>query len=87
EFDLNFAFSPLDFTQVNPSVNQQMVQLACELLQLRQGERVLDLFCGLGNFTLPLARCVGTTGRVVGVEGSEDMVQRGTENAKRNEIS
>jgi 23S rRNA (uracil1939-C5)-methyltransferase len=59
EFDLNFAFSPLDFTQVNPSVNQQMVQLACELLQLRQGERVLDLFCGLGNFTLPLARCVG----------------------------
>ncbi|RKG34369.1 23S rRNA (uracil(1939)-C(5))-methyltransferase RlmD [Acinetobacter guerrae] len=87
EFNLNFAFSPLDFTQVNPSVNQQMVQLACELLQLKQGEHVLDLFCGLGNFTLPLARCVGTTGRVVGVEGSEEMVQRGTENAKQNGIS
>ncbi|MBK0062659.1 MULTISPECIES: 23S rRNA (uracil(1939)-C(5))-methyltransferase RlmD [unclassified Acinetobacter] len=87
KFDLNFAFSPLDFTQVNPSVNQQMVQLACELLQLKQGEQVLDLFCGLGNFTLPLARCVGATGRVVGVEGSEEMVQRGTENARRNHIS
>lgn len=87
EFELDFAFSPLDFTQVNPSVNQQMVQLACQLLQLQQGEHVLDLFCGLGNFTLPLARCVGTTGRVVGVEGSEEMVRRGVENAKQNHIS
>ena len=87
DFDLNFAFSPLDFTQVNPSVNQQMVQLACELLDLRQGEQVLDLFSGLGNFTLALARCVGLTGRVVGVEGSDEMVQRGIENAKHNGIS
>ncbi|MEI1413309.1 23S rRNA (uracil(1939)-C(5))-methyltransferase, partial [Pseudomonas aeruginosa] len=63
-FDVNFAFSPLDFTQVNATVNEQMVQLACELLQLQQGERVLDLFCGLGNFSLPLARCVGAKGQV-----------------------
>ena len=49
-----------------------MVQLACELLQLQQGERVLDLFCGLGNFSLPLARCVGAKGQVVGVEASEE---------------
>ncbi|WP_130803318.1 23S rRNA (uracil(1939)-C(5))-methyltransferase RlmD [Acinetobacter ihumii] len=87
DFDLNFAFSPVDFTQVNPSVNQQMVQLACELLQLREGEQVLDLFCGLGNFSLALARRVGVTGRVVAVEGSDEMVQRGMENAKRNNIS
>jgi 23S rRNA (uracil1939-C5)-methyltransferase len=61
-----------------------MVKLACDLLDLKQGERVLDLFCGLGNFSLPLARCVGATGQVVGVEGSEEMVQRGAENAERN---
>ncbi len=59
DFDLKFGFSPLDFTQVNSTINPQMVKLACDLLQLQQGERVLDLFCGLGNFTLPLARCVG----------------------------
>lgn len=85
-FDVNFAFSPLDFTQVNATVNEQMVQLACELLQLQQGERVLDLFCGLGNFSLPLARCVGAKGQVVGVEASEEMVQRATDNAKRNNL-
>jgi 23S rRNA (uracil1939-C5)-methyltransferase len=63
-----------------------MVKLACDLLDLKQGERVLDLFCGLGNFSLPLARCVGATGQVVGVEGSEEMVQRGAENAERNAL-
>lgn len=86
DFDLNFTFSPLDFTQVNASVNAQMVQLACDLLQLKQGERVLDLFCGLGNFSLPLAHCVGETGLVVGVEGSEEMVQRASANAQHNQI-
>ena len=87
EFDTTFAFSPLDFTQVNSSVNPKMVKLACDLLQLKPGERVLDLFCGLGNFSLPLARCVGAQGEVVAVEGSEEMVARGTENAKNNAIS
>jgi 23S rRNA (uracil1939-C5)-methyltransferase len=48
---------------------------------------VLDLFCGLGNFSLPLARCVGETGQVVGVEASDEMVQRATENAKANQLS
>ena len=84
EFDVKFGFNPLDFTQVNSTINPQMVKLACDLLQLQQGERVLDLFCGLGNFSLPLARCVGETGHVVAVEGSEEMVQRGIENAKHN---
>ncbi len=86
DFDLKFGFSPLDFTQVNSTINPQMVKLACDLLQLKQGERVLDLFCGLGNFTLPLARCVGETGQVVGVEGSEEMVRRAAENAESNGI-
>ncbi|NEU35268.1 methyltransferase domain-containing protein, partial [bacterium LRH843] len=70
----------------NSTINPQMVKLACDLLDLKQGERVLDLFCGLGNFSLPLARCVGATGQVVGVEGSEEMVQRGAENAERNAL-
>lgn len=87
DFDLKFAFNPLDFTQVNSSINPQMVKLACDLLQLKAGERVLDLFCGLGNFSLAMARCVGATGQVVAVEGSLDMVHRGTENALANGLS
>lgn len=83
-FDLELAFHPMDFTQVNAAVNQAMVRRAVELLDPRPEERVLDLFCGLGNFTLPLARRAGT---VLGVEGVEEMVQRGTENAARNGIS
>lgn len=83
---LEFAFHPTDFIQVNPAVNQKMVRLACELLDLKPGEAVLDLFCGLGNFSLPLAQAVGVNGKVVAVEGSEAMVRRGTENAKRNKI-
>ena len=86
DFAVNFAFHPQDFTQVNSTVNPQMVKLACDLLELRQGERVLDLFCGLGNFSLPLARCVGATGQVVAVEGSQEMVERGAQNAKTNDL-
>lgn len=87
DFDVTFEFSPLDFTQVNLSVNRQMTKLACELLNLQKGERVLDLFCGLGNFSLPLARCVGETGFVVGVEGSSQMTERAYANALANGIS
>ena len=87
DFNVEFAFKPTDFTQVNPTVNPKMVKLACELLDLKGGERVLDLFCGLGNFSLPLARQVGEQGMVVAVEGSEEMVLRGTENALKNSIS
>ncbi|WP_288409592.1 23S rRNA (uracil(1939)-C(5))-methyltransferase RlmD [Acinetobacter soli] len=86
EFNLNFNFAPSDFTQVNAGVNRQMIALACNLLDLKKGERVLDLFCGLGNFSLPMAQCVGQTGHVVGVEGSDKMVQRAHENAALNAI-
>ncbi len=85
-FDVRFGFSPLDFTQVNQELNEQMVSLAVDLLDLNPGERVLDLFCGLGNFSLPLARTVGSQGQVVAVEGSEEMVRRGTENATLNAL-
>lgn len=87
DFNVRFAFSPLDFTQVNRDINRQMVTLACDLLDLKAGERVLDLFCGLGNFSLPLARRVGESGHVIGVEGSSEMVERGFENAALNGIS
>ncbi|WP_201556678.1 23S rRNA (uracil(1939)-C(5))-methyltransferase RlmD [Psychrobacter sp. 72-O-c] len=86
EYDLTFEFIPTDFTQVNLSVNREMTKLACDLLDLKAGERVLDLFSGLGNFSLPMARLVGETGTVVGVEGSEAMTLRAAENARRNGI-
>ena len=86
EYDLTFEFIPTDFTQVNLSVNRQMTKLACDLLDLKAGERVLDLFSGLGNFSLPLARLV-ETGSVVGVEGSEAMTLRAADNARRNGIN
>lgn len=87
DFDITFEFSPLDFTQVNLSVNRKMTKLACDLLDLQKGERVLDLFCGLGNFSLPLARCVGETGFVVGVEGSSEMTERAKMNAQANGLT
>ena len=83
EFDLEMAFHPMDFTQVNANINAQIVSRALGYLAPQEGERVLDLFCGLGNFTLPIAR---SSAQVVGVEGSEQMVQRGQENAQRNGI-
>jgi 23S rRNA (uracil1939-C5)-methyltransferase len=86
EFDVTFGFHPFDFTQVNSTINPKMIKMACELLELKQGERVLDLFCGLGNFSLPLARCVGPSGTVIAVEGSEEMTLRGKENAQLNHL-
>ncbi len=84
EFDLEMLFKPNDFTQVNSEINHEMIKRAIELLDLQPNERVLDLFCGLGNFTLPLARQAGS---VVGVEGDEQLVQRGRENAQHNNIT
>ncbi len=78
---LRFQFEPLDFTQVNAELNQQMVMRALELLDPQPVDNILDLFCGLGNFTLPLAIHAG---RVMGVEGSEQMVERGRANARLN---
>ncbi|MBN7771415.1 23S rRNA (uracil(1939)-C(5))-methyltransferase RlmD [Marinobacter daepoensis] len=84
EFDLTLAFHPMDFTQVNAGINRSMVHRAVEWLDVQPGERVLDLFCGLGNFTLPLAR---KGGQVVGVEGDDAMVVRGRENARLNHLT
>lgn len=78
EYDLTLAFHPQDFIQVNPEVNAQMVAQALQLLALKGSERVLDLFCGIGNFTLPLARGCA---QVIGIEAVDSMVQRGRENA------
>ncbi len=84
DFNLEMLFYPLDFTQVNADVNQRMIKLALDLLNPQPHERVLDLFCGLGNFTLPLATRAQS---VIGVEGDEAMVQRGYENARHNNLS
>ncbi|MFO8143002.1 MAG: 23S rRNA (uracil(1939)-C(5))-methyltransferase RlmD [Marinobacter sp.] len=83
EFDLTMNYHPMDFTQVNAGINLSMVHRAVEWLDIQPGERVLDLFCGLGNFTLPMAR---KAGQVVGVEGDGAMVVRGQENARLNSL-
>ena len=74
----------MDFTQVNAEINRQMVSQAIELLQLSKDDTVLDLFCGLGNFTLPIA---GHCKQVIGIESSNAMVHRGAENAEYNKIA
>jgi len=84
EFDVSIPFGPLDFVQVNRDINRAMVPRAIELLQLGPRDRVLDLFCGLGNFSLPLAR---RAGQVVGVEGEAVMVARARDNAACNGIT
>ena len=84
QWDLEFAFRPLDFIQVNAGLNGKMIESALALLDARPEDRVLDLFAGLGNFTLPLAR---TVREVVGVEGEAGLVQRARENAARNGLA
>ena len=81
---LELAYRPGDFVQVNEAVNQAMVAQALEWLAPAPGERILDLFCGLGNFALPLAQ---QADQVVGVEGVAGMVERATANARRNGLS
>lgn len=77
EFGLRFPFKPSDFTQVNPHINRVLVSRALQLLDVQAHERVIDWFCGLGNFTLPLA----TQARaVLGIEGSATLVQRAQNN-------
>jgi 23S rRNA (uracil1939-C5)-methyltransferase len=84
EFGITMPFKPTDFTQVNPHINRVLVERAVRLLDPQPDERVIDWFCGLGNFTLPLA----TRAReVLGIEGSETLVQRARENAASNGCS
>jgi 23S rRNA (uracil1939-C5)-methyltransferase len=80
DYELELDFHPHDFIQVNPEVNARMVAQAVHLLALKGSERVLDLFCGIGNFTLPLAR---NCAQVIGIEAVDAMVQRGRENATK----
>ena len=81
EFDLVMPFKPTEFTQVNTALNRSLVSRAMRLLQPMPGERIGDLFCGLGNFTLPIAR-LGA--HVLGIEGSAELVARAQQNALRN---
>lgn len=84
EFGLRMAYRPTDFTQVNSRINRTLVSRALGLLDVRSDDRVADLFCGLGNFTLPLA----TRAReVVGVEGSQALVDRATAAAEQNGLA
>jgi 23S rRNA (uracil1939-C5)-methyltransferase len=83
QFDVTVRFQPNDFVQVNGELNAQMVARAVELLAPAPGERLLDLFCGLGNFSLPLAR---SGAHVVGVEGDVGLVARARDNAMLNGV-
>ena len=81
--DIEIRYRPTDFTQINTSINQQMVERVLTMLELDNNDRVLDLFCGLGNFTLPIARQAGA---VTGVEAEAGLVERARENALLNGI-
>ena len=84
EYGLQLPYRPGDFTQINAQTNALLVRRALNLLAPQPGERIADLFCGLGNFSLPLAR---QGAQVVGVEGEAGLVQRARENAQRNGIA
>ncbi len=81
EFGLTLPFMPTDFTQVNPHINQVLVSMAVRLLAIESHERVMDWFCGLGNFTLPIATLAR---QVFGVEGCETLVHRARQNFMEN---
>ncbi len=84
EFGITMPFKPTDFTQVNPRINRVLVERAVRMLAPLPDERVIDWFCGLGNFTLPLAR---RASRVLGIEGSETLVARARGNAALNGLA
>lgn len=84
EFDLSYPFMPTEFTQVNPHINQVLVRRAMMLLDPQPNERIADFFCGLGNFTLPIAR---SGAEVLGMEGASALVRRARESAERNGLS
>ena len=84
EFDLTYPFKPNEFTQVNPQINQVMIRRAMQLLQPKQSEKIADFFCGIGNFTLPIARSGAI---VLGLEGLANLVDRANESATLNKIT
>lgn len=84
EFSLTMPFAPGEFTQVNSELNRVMISRSMRLLNPQKGERIADFFCGLGNFTLPIARSGAT---VLGVEGSDALVKRAAQNAAYNDLS
>jgi 23S rRNA (uracil1939-C5)-methyltransferase len=84
EFGITMPFAPTEFTQVNSDMNRLMVSRAVRLLAPQPGERIADFFCGLGNFTLPIAR---SGAQVLGVEGSDALVRRAKQNAEYNGLS
>ena len=84
EFGITMPFKPTDFTQVNHQINRVLVARALRLLDAQPTDRVIDWFCGLGNFTLPIAT---QAAEVLGIEGSEALVQRAHENAERNALA
>ncbi|HLY96947.1 MAG: 23S rRNA (uracil(1939)-C(5))-methyltransferase RlmD, partial [Sideroxydans sp.] len=84
EFGITMPFAPTEFTQVNSDMNRLMVSRAVRLLAPQPGERIADFFCGLGNFTLPIAR---SGAQVLGVEGSDALVRRARQNAEYNGLS
>ncbi|HFC8514908.1 TPA: 23S rRNA (uracil(1939)-C(5))-methyltransferase RlmD [Neisseria lactamica] len=81
EFGIEMPFRPGDFTQINTDTNRLMVSRAVKMLDIRRGERIADLFCGLGNFSLPIAK---SGADVVGIEGAENLVRRARQNARLN---
>ncbi len=83
EFGVKMPFKPTDFTQVNHQINRVLVARALRLLDAQKDERIADLFCGLGNFTLPIATIAAA---VVGIEGSSTLTERALENAKFNNL-
>lgn len=84
EFGLTYPFQPTEFTQVNPHINRVMVRRAMQLLNPQPNENIADFFCGLGNFTLPIARSGAT---VLGMEGSVALVSRAVESAALNGLA
>lgn len=84
DYNVTLDFEPTDFTQVNQDINPKMIALALELLDLNENDHVFELFCGLGNFTLPMARFAK---QVTGVEGDADLIKRANKNAEQNGIT
>ncbi|OIM98466.1 23S rRNA (uracil(1939)-C(5))-methyltransferase [Polynucleobacter sp. QLW-P1DATA-2] len=84
EFEIEMPFKPADFTQVNHMMNRTLVSKAIRLLEVKETDRVLDLFCGIGNFTLPLARRAKT---VLGIEGLATLTTRAKANAEHNDLA